>query len=94
MDATMSVEVILNTVRCKSPQMVCKQIHCHMIGYNLIRCAMSALALRCNLYPTQLSFTGAMQAVEELAASLRLVSSRREEQWDNLLKVISKIEFG
>jgi hypothetical protein len=84
----------MDHLRCKSPQMVRKEIHCHMIGYNLVRAAMLASALRFNLCPSQLSFAGAMQAVEEFAASLRLGSSRREEQWDNLLEVISEIEVG
>jgi len=52
--------------------MVRKEIHCHMIGYNLVRAAIVATALRFALCPSQLSFTGAMQAVEEFAASLRL----------------------
>jgi hypothetical protein len=91
---SLKTQMQMEQLRCKSPQMVRKEVHCHMIGYNLVRCAMLASALRFNLCPTQLSFTGAMQAVEELAASLRLASSRREEQWDNLLKVISEIEVG
>lgn len=84
----------MDHLRCKSPQMVRKEIHCHMIGYNLVRAAMLASALRFDLCPTQLSFTGALQAVEEFAASLRLGSGRRAEQWDNLLEVISEIEVG
>ena len=81
-------------LRCKSPQMVRKEIHCHMIGYNLVRAAMLASALKFNLCPSQLSFTGAMQAVEEFAGALRLGSSRREEHWDNLLEVVSEIVVG
>ena len=91
---SLKAQMQMDHLRCKSPQMVRKEIHCHMIGYNLVRCAMLASALRFNLCPSQLSFTGAMQAVEELAASLRLGPSRREEQWDNLLTVISEIVVG
>lgn len=84
----------MDHLRCKSPQMVRKEIHCHMIGYNLVRAAILASALRFNLCPTQLSFTGAMQALEEFAASLRLGSAPTERQWDNLLTVISEIDVG
>jgi hypothetical protein len=91
---SLKAQMQMDHLRCKSPQMVRKEIHCHMIGYNLVRCAILASALRFNLCPSQLSFTGAMQAVEEFAASLRLASSRREEQWDNLLTVISEIAVG
>ena len=85
----------MDHLRCKSPQMVRKEIHCHMIGYNLVRSAMLASALGFNLCPSQLSFTGAMQALEEFAASLRLgASSSCGRQWDNLLTVISEIVVG
>lgn len=91
---SLKTQMQMDHLRCKSPQMVRKEIHCHMIGYNLVRCAILASALRFNRCPSQLSFTGAMQAVEEFAASLRLGSVRRAEQWDNLLEVISEIEVG
>jgi putative transposase len=81
-------------LRCKSPQMVRKEIYAHMIGYNLVRAAMLACALRFNMCPSQLSFTGAMQAVEEFAATLRLRSGGREEQWQNLLATISELTVG
>jgi hypothetical protein len=91
---SLKTQMQMDHLRCKSPQLVRKEILCHMIGYNLVRCTMLASALRFGLCPSQLSFTGAMQAVEEFAATLRLGSGRREEQWDNLLKVISEIEVG
>ena len=91
---SLKTQMQMDHLRCKSPQMVRKEIHCHMIGYNLVRTAMVASALQFNLCPLQLSFTGAMQAVEEFAASIRLTSSHREEQWDNLLSVISEIIVG
>ncbi|WP_404307783.1 hypothetical protein [Neorhodopirellula lusitana] len=74
--------------------MVRKEIHCHMIGYNLVRCAILASALRFDICPTRLSFTGAMQAIEEFAASIRLRSGRLEEQSNNLLEVISELIVG
>lgn len=91
---SLKAQMQMDHLRCKSPQMVRKEIHCHMIGYNLVRAAMLASALRFSLCPWQLSFSGAMQAVEEFAASLRLGSNRREAQWDNLLRVISEIVVG
>ncbi|TWU17174.1 hypothetical protein Pla52o_53490 [Novipirellula galeiformis] len=54
--------------------MVRKEIHCHMIAYNVVRCVMFASALRFKLCLSRLSFTDAMQTVEEFAASLRLGS--------------------
>ncbi|WP_419195312.1 transposase [Novipirellula herctigrandis] len=91
---SLKTQMQMDHLRCKSPQMVRKEIHCHMIGYNLVRSAMLASALRFNVCPTRLSFTGAMQALEEYAASLRLGASRRNQQWDNLLEVISELTVG
>jgi hypothetical protein len=66
----------------------------HLIGYNLTRAAMLASALRYWLSPTRLSFTGAMQAIEEFASTLRVRAGRIEKQWWNVLKTISELRVG
>ena len=91
---SLKAQMQMDHLRCKSPQMVRKEIHCHMIGFNLVRAAMLASALKFKLCPSRLSFTGAMQAVEEFASSLRLQSGRRAEQWANLLETISELTVG
>tara|TARA_A100001391_G_scaffold57541_3_gene35233 strand:- start:157 stop:450 length:294 start_codon:yes stop_codon:yes gene_type:complete len=60
----------------------------------LLRWAILASALTLDLCPSRVSFTGAMQAVEEFAATLRLGWGRRVEQWDSLLQVIGEIGVG
>ena len=74
--------------------MVRKEILCHMIGYNLVRAAMLVSALKFQLCPTRLSFTGAMQSLEEFASCIRLRSGRFAEQWENLLETISELVVG
>lgn len=91
---SLKTQMQMEHLRCKSPQMVRKEIHCHMIGYNLVRAAMLASALKLGISPTRLSFTGAMQALEEYASSLRLGSGRRHEQWECLLETISELTVG
>jgi len=91
---SLKTQMQMDHLRCMSPQMVRKEIHCHMIGYNLVRAAMLASALKFRLCPSGLSFTGAMQALEEFASSLRLRSGRRNEQWENLLETISELTVG
>ncbi len=81
-------------LRCKTPSMVRKELHCHLIGYNLVRAAMLATALKFGRCPSRLSFTGAMQALEEFAATLRLGSGRHSMQWDNLLTTIHELKVG
>ncbi len=68
-----------------------KEIHRHRIGYNLVRAAMLASALKFHLCPNQLSFTGAMQALGEFASCVCLRSGRQSEQWENMLETISEL---
>ena len=91
---SLKTQMQMDHLRCKSPPMVRKEIHCHMIGYNLVRGAMLAAALKFELAPCQLSFSGAMQAVEEFASSLRLGSQNHLAQWDCMLKTISELTVG
>lgn len=91
---SLKTQMQMDHLRCKSPQMVRKEIHCHMIGYNLVRAAMLASALKFHVCPTRLSFTGAMQALEEYASGLRSCSGHRHEQWECLLKTISELTVG
>ncbi|WP_052031446.1 IS4 family transposase [Novipirellula maiorica] len=91
---SLKTQMQMEHLRCKSPQMVRKEIHCHMIGFNLVRAAMLASALKFNLCPANISFTGTMQALEEFAACLRLRSGRTAQQWDNLLESIAELAVG
>jgi hypothetical protein len=84
----------MDHLRCQSSQMVRKEIHCHMIAYNLVRAAMQSTALMFHLHPCQLSFTGAMQAREEFASAPRHGSQRQEGQWESLLESISELIVG
>jgi len=81
-------------LRCKSPQMVRKEIHCHLLGYNLVRAAIIASALKFQLCPNNLSFTGAMPELEEFTTTLRTKAGKREQHWDNLLESISEMQVG
>lgn len=91
---SLKTQMQMEHLRCKTPQMVRKEIHCHMIGYNLVRCLILASALKFELHPSRLSFTGAMQAIEEFASSLRNDSPLQTEQWENLLLIISELAVG
>ncbi len=91
---SLKTQMKMEHLRCQSPQMVRKEIHCHMIGYNLVRAAILASALKFHLCPTRLSFTGAMQAVEEFASCIRLRSGRFTEQWESLLETMSELTVG
>ncbi len=53
----------LGHVRCKSPEMVCRELWTTLLGYNLIRTTAAAAALLHGKQPRQISFTGACQYV-------------------------------
>jgi Transposase DDE domain len=60
----------MDVLRCQSPDMVRKEVWAHLLAYNLIRGAMAAAAREAGLYPVQLSFKGAVQAVNAFAGWL------------------------
>lgn len=53
----------MDVLRCKSPQMVRKEIWVCLLAYNLIRRVMLQAASQSDLSPRQLSFTAAMQKI-------------------------------
>jgi len=64
--ATMKMDVL----RCKTPQMVEKEIWAHLLAYNLLRTVMAVAASESSVEPRQLSFKGAKQALTAFAPKL------------------------
>lgn len=91
---SLKTQMMMEHLRCQSPQMVRKEIHCHFIGYNLVRMAMLASALKFCLSPTRLSFTGTMRVLEDFASSLRLGGRHTQQQWENTLETIFELRVG
>jgi hypothetical protein len=91
---SLKTQMTMEHLRCQSPQMVRKELHCHLIGYNLVRMAMLASALKFGLSPTRLSFTSALRAVEDFASSLRLGARSMQRQWENVLATLFELRVG
>jgi putative transposase len=53
----------MDVLRCKSPEMVRREVWACLLAYNLIRRTMLQAAERCDCSPRQLSFTAAMQKI-------------------------------
>ena len=53
----------LDVLRCKTPQMVRKELYTGLLAYNLIRQTMLQAALAADVSPRSLSFTAAMQTL-------------------------------
>ena len=61
----------MDVLRCKTPEMVRKEIWVHLLAYNLLRTVMAVAAGEKGLEPRQVSFKGAKQAVTALRRSSR-----------------------
>lgn len=55
----------MDTLHCKSPEMVHKELWAHLLGYNLARAAAAQAAREHGWTPRQLSFAGTVQTLEE-----------------------------
>ncbi len=64
--ATMKMDIL----RCKTPEMVRKEIWAHLLAYNLLRTVMAVAAAESGLEPRQVSFKGAKQAVTAFAPKI------------------------
>src|SRR5262249_12461151 len=54
----------MRELRCKTPELVRKEVWAHILAYNLIRTVMAQAAARHDVLPRSISFTGAMQTLE------------------------------
>lgn len=91
---SLKTQMQMEHLRCHSPSMVRKEIHCHLIAYNIVRAAIVQAASVFGYLPAQLSFTAAMQAVEEYAAARRLGAGPVQPQCENLLQSIASVLVG
>ena len=54
----------MDVLRCKTPELVRKEVWTHILAYNLIRTIMAQAALRHDIQPRTISFKGAMQTLK------------------------------
>ena len=55
----------MDVLRCKTPELVRKEIWTHILAYNLIRTIMAQAATKHEIQPRTISFKGALQFLEE-----------------------------
>lgn len=88
-------EMQMDVVRCKTPEMVEKEVWMHMLAYNLIRGLIAAAAEVHGKLPRRISFKGALQALGTFADSLRLACPRRRTALvEALLSTIAAQDVG
>jgi DDE family transposase len=85
----------MDVLRCKTPEMVRKEIGMTLAAYNVIRALMVLAAKRHARQPRQLSFKGALQSLLEFAETLRQSPpEKRDRQWENILEGVANDEVG
>ena len=64
----------MDELRCKTPEMVRKELWVHLLGYNLVRGVMAQSASEVGVIPRCLSFTGGAQTLLAMAPMLSVAS--------------------
>ena len=89
--STMQMDVL----RCKTPEMVHKEIWAHLLAYNLLRTVMAVAAAESGIEPRQVSFKGAKQAVTAFAPKIEAARLKdRARLIDELLAVVAYRRVG
>ena len=74
---TIKATLQMDVLRCKSKDMVEKEIAVYLLAYNLVRWSMAQAAAFSGTLPRVLSFTGAKRLLEAFAEQLRHSPGRR-----------------
>jgi hypothetical protein len=75
----------MDVLRCKTPELVRKEIWAHLLAYNLIRGVMAEAALRHGLAPREISFQGARQTLEAFRSGPGASTARRSRRTRRLI---------
>jgi hypothetical protein len=78
----------MDVLRCKTPEMILKEIWAHMLAWNLLRGVIVESAKRHDAMPRQLSVKGAMQAVESFTPAMMSIDGN-EEIYHAMLATVS-----
>jgi hypothetical protein len=81
----------LDHVRCKSPEMVRREVWVTLLAYNLIRATAAGAALLHDKQPRQISFTGACQYVLASWAPMSCGMVNPDDIFERCLKLLEQI---
>ena len=88
----------MRELRCKTPELVRKEVWAHILAYNLIRTVMAQAAARHGVEPRSISFTGAMQTLEAFQPLLEFGATQdaagRLRLYHDLLDAIATHRVG
>jgi hypothetical protein len=85
----------MSVLRCKTPDMVRKEVWMHLLAYNLVRALMARAAEQEGIEPREVSFAGAVQTVNAFAPLLQVADERDLPRlWEILLRAIARHRVG
>lgn len=83
----------MDVLRCKTPELVRKEIWTHILAYNLIRAVMAQAASRHDLQPREISFKGTVQTLEAFQPLIRFQGHKgatfRQQLYQQLLEAVA-----
>ena len=83
----------MDVLRCKTPELVRKEIWTHVLAYNLIRTIIAQAATRHGIEPRTISFKGAVQTLEAFQPLIALQGEHntvfRQKLYEQLLDAIA-----
>jgi len=93
---SLKVALQMDILRCKTPELVRKEIWTHILAYNLIRTMMAQAATQHQIEPRTISFKGSKQTLEAFQPVLALQcdGSQREFLYGHLLTAIAHHRVG
>jgi len=85
----------MGVLRCKTPEMVHKEIAVHLLAYNLIRTVMAQAAYKIKVSPRKISFKGTLQLLNAFRNKILLTSEEDlSKLYDQLLQSIARRRVG
>lgn len=92
---TIKITMQMDVLRCKTPEMVRKEIWMHLLAYNLIRSVMADAAERANMRPREVSFKGALQTLTAYRGLVEQAAPRElPVLYESLLSAIASHRVG
>jgi hypothetical protein len=77
---SIKITMQMDELRCKTPELVRKEVWTHILAYNLIRTIMAQTAIKHNIEPRTISFKGAIQTLEAFQPVIAL-QGQHDSNW-------------
>jgi hypothetical protein len=88
----------MDVLRCKTPELVRKELWAHVLAYNLLRTVMAQAAVKHGIEPRAISFKAALQTLEAFQPVLALSGERDpailQGLYDRLLEAVASHGVG